>query len=153
MNKIIWIVVLVTLCLSFSGCFPYLEDIARTEAEAEAHFNEYCPPSYIDTESYREGIRDIDEYDRYYYDSDITDQLLDAGYKKVAADEDRQNVISYFQEVEASLNDHSQFDFDYRMITADDLYSYFKITEDSYDTEMFFYDRESYTLYYLAHIT
>ncbi|WP_405339942.1 hypothetical protein [Ruminococcus sp.] len=153
MNKIIWIVGLVTLCLYFSGCFPNLEDIARTEAEAEAHFNEYCPPSYIDKECDWVGIRDITECDRYYYDSDIADQLLDAGYKKVASDEDRQNVIAYFEEVEADLNDHSQFDFDHHMITSDDLYSYFKRTEDSYDTEMFFYDRESYTLYYLVHMT
>ena len=43
--------------------------------------------------------------------------------------------------------------FDHHMITSDDLYSYFKRTEDSYDTEMFFYDRESYTLYYLVHMT
>ncbi len=153
MNKIIWIVVLVTLCLYFSGCFPYLEDIARTDAEAEAHFNEYCPPSYIDEKSYSEGLFEITEYARYYYDSDIADQLLGAGYKKVASVEDRQNVIAYFEEVEAYLNDHGQFDFDYHMITSDDLYSYFKRTEDSSDTEMFFYDRESYTLYYLVHMT
>lgn len=122
-------------------------------AEFDAKFDKYRPLGYISEDRYSEGMRDVTEYDRYYYASDITDQLLNAGYETVSDDEDRQSVISYFQTVEDWLSDKSQFDFDYRVITSDDLYAFFKTTDDSPDKRMFFYDRESCTLYYLFNCT
>ncbi len=153
MKRALLITVLLILCSSLSGCFSIVKEYAKMQAELDARFDHYRPLGCIDKDVYSEGIRDIDEYTRYYYASDISEELLDAGYKAVSDDEDRQNVISYFETVEAYLNDKSQFDFDYNVITCDDLYTYFKTTDDSYDTHLFYYDRESCTLYYLIHTT
>lgn len=146
MKKLLLIVVSVILCLSLSGCFSYIKDMAKLDAEYDAEFDSYCPNTYSGKELYSSGVRDLTVFNRYYYDSDISELLLETGFYSEVGDDNRGAVLSYVQMVEEIMDgagDIRKFDFDYSAVTAKDLYARDK------NGYLFYYDKEQDILYYV----
>ena len=146
MKRILLITVTVILCLSLSGCFSFIKEMAKEDAERDKEFHSYFPDTYSGKDLYSYGVRDFTVFNHYFYDSDISEWLLETGYYAEVGDDNRDAILSRVQLVEEIMDgagDISQFDFDYTSVTADDLYAINK------NNGLFYYDKEKDILYYV----
>ena len=118
-------------------------------------------PEYKDSERYiSDGFQDYTNYHKYYYDNSekVKKKLENSIYFKPVSDEDFAEITAYFNNFEGWLqwvDFEDKYDFDMKLVDKNDFWyvksKYAQESEDEkfYDYDLYFFDIQSMTLYYI----
>lgn len=110
------------------------------------------PKGYYKKEEYfdESGFRDFTDYCKYYYNENYDEKIAKNKEYSYVGEEDIPEIISYFEEFEGWMlpKRANEYDFDKKQITVGD---YVRIDSKGIDVDfdVYLYDTETHTLYYI----